>query len=253
MSDTMKMRLCFTVSVSAMFLHNSCSNAFQVPVSRTIQSKIVSSSLSLSDPKDDSFEPLNSPGAAEQEKEAPTSTINERLMAELEQAAEKERIGARSEIGEKLGLNRRSAKSDEERQRSIEEAKNLNGVNPTVALTGGVITLLVAAVLWYGTGRLGEYFALRPVDSDVYFVQRASAVYRNVLVGMASLASGFFGVTGMGILGLGIRTAYGVMTGELDPTPLKKQKSEEFELPNVWNLMTAKKGRRNRKDNNFGL
>mmetsp|Transcript_18306 Transcript_18306/g.27669 ORF Transcript_18306/g.27669 Transcript_18306/m.27669 type:complete len:249 (-) Transcript_18306:171-917(-) len=248
----MKNAWLLTTVLSAIGLHNTFIDAFQTPISR--QSKIAPHSvLLLSDPQNDSFDRLDSTESKDDEKVAATNTINQRLMEELEQAAEKERTGSTSEIGEKLGFNRRSEKSDEERKKSIEEAKNLNGVNPTVAVSGGVITLLVAAGLWFGTSRLGEYFALHPVESDTYFVQRATGVYRNALVGIASLASGFFGVTGIGILGLGVRVAYGVATGELDPTPLQKRKSDDFELPNVWELMTSKKGRRKRNDDNFGL
>jgi hypothetical protein len=68
---------------------------------------------------------------------------------------------------------------------------------------------------------------------------------RNVIIAIVSLASGFFGVTGLGIFLLGVRVAYGVATGELDPMPIKKSKQEEIEMPNVWDLMMNKKpGRR---------
>merc|ERR1740124_129058 len=68
----------------------------------------------------------------------------------------------------------------------------------------------------------------------------------------------------------GVRVAYGVFTGELDPTPIKRNpiagvgKSEDVVMPNVWDLMMNKKptrkgGRQGREgksgdsDNPFGL
>ena len=180
------------------------------------------------------------------EEKAVTGTINERLMAELQEAANKEKYGAKSSFGKKYGLSSfRSQKTEEEIQASIAEARDLNGVNPVVALLGGIFAFAVAGGLWYGTNVLGTFFALHPVETDVYFVQRLAAVFRNLVMGLVSLASGFFGVTGMGIFLLGVRVAVGVAKGELDPTPIKKKKSEELEMPNVWDLMMNKKpGRR---------
>jgi len=183
---------------------------------------------------------------------AATNTINERLMAELQQAADKEKGPRFGGYGEKLGLTGEgNQKTEEERKRSIDEARNLNGINPAVALTGGVVTLIMASVLWFGTGEIGKYFALNPMDSDIYFIQRLTSVFRNVIMGIASLASGFCGVTGLGIFGLGVRVAYGVTVGELDPTPIKRPKRDiEFQLPNAWDLMTKPGRRRNKNEDN---
>ena len=187
---------------------------------------------------------------AEEEGQAAVRTVNERLLAELEEAANQEKSGARSSVGKNLRFDTfRSAKSDEERQAAIEEARDLNGVNPTVTILGSFFAFGIAGGLWLATNFLAEYFAFHPVESDVYFVQRATAVVRNVVIGLVSLASGFFGVTGFGIFLLGIRVAYGVMKGELDPTPMKTPTTskDDFELPNIWDLMMNKKpGRRRR-------
>src|SRR6056300_124528 len=59
---------------------------------------------------------------------AATGSVNERLMSEIQSSVDKEKYGS--------GKNRdlfkefRSEKTEEERQRSIEEARDLNGVNP---------------------------------------------------------------------------------------------------------------------------
>ena len=190
--------------------------------------------------------------------EAVTGTINERLLAELQEAADKEKYGAKSSAGKKLSLTGRPRKTPEEQEAALREARDLNGVNPVVCLCGGVFALAVAGVLWYGTNQLGAFFALNPLETDVYFVQRLASVFRNVVMGLASLASGFFGVTGMGIFLLGVRVAIGVAKGELDPTPIKNKITDELEMPNVWDLMMNKKpnrrgGRGGGNDNPFGL
>jgi len=191
---------------------------------------------------------------------AVVGTINERLQRELQEAAEKEKYGTKSGVGKKLRFSeRRDKRTPEEQEAALAAARDLNGVNPVVALTGGIFAFAVAAGLWYATNQLGAFFALHPLETDVYFVQRLAAVFRNVVMGLASLASGFFGVTGMGIFLLGIRVSYGVTTGELDPTPIKKKKSDQLAMPNVWDLMMNKKpsrrgGRGNGGDDNmFGI
>lgn len=197
------------------------------------------------------------------ETAAATNTVNERLLAELQAAENKEKFGARSSAGRKLGLvdgYGRPRKTDAEIEAAIAEARDLNGVNPVVAILGSFFALGVAAGLWYATGQLGNFFALNPVESETYFVIRSAQVVRNVAMGLISLASGFFGVTGLGIFLLGVRVAYGVITGELDPTPIKQnQKKDKVDLPNIWALMMGKKPNRRGSrgggtDNNpFGL
>lgn len=181
--------------------------------------------------------------------QAVTGTVNERLLAELQQAADKEKFSARSNAGQKLGFAFRSSKTDAERKASIAEARDLNGVNPLVALAGSLIALGGAAGLWLATQYLAAYFALHPVETDVYFVARVAAVFRNVAIGLVSLASGFFGVTGIGILLLAVRVAYGVVTGELDPTPIKSYKKggAELDVGNAWDLMLSKTSKRGRR------
>lgn len=176
---------------------------------------------------------------------AATGSVNERLMSEIQASVDKEKYGS--------GKNRdlfkefRSEKTEEERQRSIEEARDLNGVNPLVCIGGAAFAWACAGALWVFTTYLGALFASHPFESDVYFLQRLTQVFRNVVMGLSSLASGFFGVVGVGIFLLGVRVAYGVMTGELDPTPIKKSKSDEIVMPDVWGLMTGKTNRRGKR------
>jgi Protein of unknown function (DUF3082) len=193
---------------------------------------------------------------------AVTGTVNERLLAELEDARRKEVYGARSSsssLGKKqrkFGLDsfRTQRKTDAEREAAIEDARDLNGISPVTAFVGAGIALGGGILLWTFTNFMAEYFALRPVENitEVYFLQRVTYVYRNIMIGLVSLCAGFFGVTGFGILLLAIRVSYGVIIGELDPTPTTQQlksnvkdKEGAIDFQNVWDLMTNKKpGRR---------
>jgi hypothetical protein len=190
---------------------------------------------------------------------AATSTVNERLLSEIQASVEKEKYGSNANRREYF-KEFRSQRTEEERQRSIEEARDLNGVNPLVCIGGAAFAWACAGALWVFTTYLGVLFTSHPLETDIYFVQRLTQVFRNVVMGLSSLASGFFGVVGIGIFLLGVRVAYGVVTGELDPTPIKKSKSEEIVLPDVWSLMMGKKPNRRGRggmgggdDNPFGL
>jgi hypothetical protein len=181
---------------------------------------------------------------------AATNTINERLLAELQDAEQKERFGPKSALGKKLGSvdgYGRSRKSDAEIKMAIEEARDLNGVNPIVAIGGSFFAFAVAAALWYATNQLGSYFVSHPPATDVYFVIRSAQVFRNVVMGLISLAAGFFGVCGLGIFGMGVRVAYGIFNGELDPTPIvsSSKPKETVNMSKMMDLMMNKKpGRR---------
>eukprot|EP00591_Stephanopyxis_turris_P010477 CAMPEP_0195529456 /NCGR_PEP_ID=MMETSP0794_2-20130614/31991_1 /TAXON_ID=515487 /ORGANISM="Stephanopyxis turris, Strain CCMP 815" /LENGTH=221 /DNA_ID=CAMNT_0040660763 /DNA_START=353 /DNA_END=1018 /DNA_ORIENTATION=- len=199
-----------------------------------------------------------------EQKAAATNTVNERLMAELEREVEFQK-GPNTAIGQKtaetLGGIFKNYKSDEERQQALEEAKDLNGVNPVVAIVASLFSFVFAIGLWWCTAKLGAVFAEHPVVTDVYAVQRLATVFRNVVVGIFTLASGFSGVTGVGLFLLGTRVAYGVARGELDPTPIRKKSlSRGFEFDDgddggqkvgfsdAWDFMMGKKdGKKGRR------
>jgi hypothetical protein len=191
---------------------------------------------------------------------AAIGTVNQRLLAELEAARDLEQNGPRSTVipipkavTTIFGANR---KTDEERRAAIAEARDLNGVNPVTALLGSTVALAGCVAFWQLTDTLAEYFALHPDDpNQFYVVSRIAVVVRNVAIGLSALASGFFGVTGLGILMLGLRVAYGVVTGELDPTP-KVQKNESttatgkdnaIEIVEMWKLMTNQSKKRGQR------
>jgi len=200
---------------------------------------------------------------------AKTNTVNERLIAEAKAAAVSE-LQPRTNFGGRFKGSFRYNKADltdEQREEALAKARDLNGVNPIVTLLGSFFALGAGFLIWNVTQWLGDLFLSHPISADApYAFARAASVVRNLVMGISSLASAFFAVTGLGIFALGVRVSYGVFTGELDPTPIKKStfsklNDEEAVLPNVWDLMMNKKpGRkRGRKDSNnsgdnpFGL
>jgi len=205
---------------------------------RVVAAPIKKSDILVNSGKDDTTSSATTTKAA-------TSTVNERLLSEIQASVEKEKYG--SGKSRQYFKEFQSQKTEEERRRSIEEARDLNGVNPLVCIGGAAFAWACAGALWFATTYLGVLFTSHPLDTDMYFAQRLADVFRSAVMGLVSLASGFFGVVGIGIFLLGIRVAYGVMTGELDPTPIKQPKSEEIVVPDVWGLMMGKNNNRRRK------
>jgi len=199
---------------------------------------------------------------------AKTNTVNTRLAAELEQAMgskgaqfvpaatqDKSEGGtAPSEPGKlfKMLSTDGKGKTEEQRQKRIDEARDLNGVNPAVAAIGSASALAVGFLIWQATISVSTFFAMHPVDTDIYTLQRLSGLFRTVVVGATALASGFFGVCGLGLAGLAVKVAAGIAAGELDPTPIVKKRTgieivrgERAEgdvgVPNILDLMMGKK------------
>lgn len=62
-----------------------------------------------------------------------------------------------------------------------------------------------------------KHLAIDFVDSEIYPIQRAAIVIRNLVIGISTLATGFSAVVCIGLIGLGIAVTIGVLKGELDP------------------------------------
>lgn len=141
---------------------------------------------------------------------AKTNTVNERLLVELQAAADAEK-GSKTAFGEKFkGAFKYSDKSEEERALAIEEARDLNGVNPTITILASFFAFGMAYGFWWLTGFLGALFISHPLSDDApYAFTRIAAVVRNAVIGLSSLASGFSFVSGLGVFLLGVRVAYG--------------------------------------------
>ena len=166
----------------------------------------ITRTLSAAPLKNESIE-INSMKAEESENNASsakTNTVNERLLAELQAASDAER-GPKTAMGQKFRDNfRYSDKTDEEREAALEAARDLNGVNPTVTILASFFAFGMAYGFWVATQFLGELTADAP-----YAFARMASVFRNVVMGLSSLASGFAAVSGLGVFLLGVRVAYG--------------------------------------------
>ena len=83
---------------------------------------------------------LVSSGSNDEETIAPskaaTSTVNERLLSEIQASVEKEKYGGNTKSREYF-KEFQSQKTEEERQRSIDEARDLNGEHSSCELLIG--------------------------------------------------------------------------------------------------------------------
>jgi hypothetical protein len=95
--------------------------------------------------------------------------------------------------------------------------EDLNGINPLIPLLGSAVPFAMAYAGYQLSVYLTANFAVGFLSSDIYPVQRAAIVARNIMVGFSTLATAFSGVIGVGLLALGVVVAAGVMRGELDP------------------------------------
>eukprot|EP01039_Chlorochromonas_danica_P000411 gene411-444_t len=77
--------------------------------------------------------------------------------------------------------------------------EDLSGVNPLSAFFSSAAAAGMSYVGWQVTVYLAAHFAVQFIDSDIYPLQRATVVARNVVVGMSALATGFCGVVGLGL------------------------------------------------------
>ena len=174
-----------------------------------------------------------------------TNTINTRLLAEIEAAARAEG-GPKTKLAAQMNqiFQYNPSKTPEERQKALDEARDLNGIDPVTTLVAGIVACSIAYGIWTATQYVALVFLSHPMSVDApYMFARIASVFRNLVMGILSLASGFFFVTGLGIFLLGVRVDQGVASGELDPT--RKSVEEEVVLPNVWDLMMmGKKPRR---------
>ena len=102
------------------------------------------------------------------------------------------------------------------------QAVDLNGITPTDLLIGASSYLCVALLAWQFTSAAGEYFALREIDTSVYYVARLTSLVRAVVVGMGALGAGITTIAGLGQLALAVHVSMLISQGELDPTAERK-------------------------------
>jgi hypothetical protein len=76
---------------------------------------------------------------------------------------------------------------------------------PIQCISGAVVAGGIAFVLYLLTGTIAHYFATKGVHSDNLTVQRLSAAVRTLIIGMSALGAGIFGLSAVGLFGLGIQ------------------------------------------------
>ena len=114
---------------------------------------------------------------------AAMGTINDKLLAEIEEA--------------KKGFRVEAPQVDER------EDVDISDVNPVQSVLSGVAALATAYVFWLAVGFAAESFAEHPVDSEIYAIQRISTVMRTVVLGLGTLLTGITAFAGVGLLALG--------------------------------------------------
>lgn len=103
--------------------------------------------------------------------------------------------------------------------RETEKAQdhNLNGIQPWAPFLFSVVAAGLSAGGWTVSSYMAEHFAVKFVHSDIYQVQRAAIIGRNLVVGIGTLFTGFSAVIAVGLVMLGVVVTVGVLKGELDP------------------------------------
>lgn len=109
---------------------------------------------------------------------------------------------------------------------------DISGVNPASAFLGAAGAAICSYAAWYMLNSTIRFAVLHPMDEQIYIVQRVTTVIRTALVSLFALASGFSGVTSLGLTLLGLRTSYAAITGEFvksskskpSPKPSKNEK-----------------------------
>eukprot|EP01038_Epipyxis_sp_PR26KG_P008005 gene8005-10848_t len=101
--------------------------------------------------------------------------------------------------------------------RKVQKKDDLNGIDPLTPLSFSIVPVIMSYIGWQMATYFAGHFAIEFVSSDIYPIQRAAIVARNIVVGLFTLASGFSGVIGLGLFLLGLTVGVGVIKGELDP------------------------------------
>lgn len=108
--------------------------------------------------------------------------------------------------------------SDNDSSKSNESAApsyiDISNANPLSAFAGAAGAACISIVAWKLLNATVQFSVSHPVDDQIYVVQRLAVVVRTTLVCLFALGSGISGVTALGLALLGVRTSYGIVTGE---------------------------------------
>lgn len=104
---------------------------------------------------------------------------------------------------------------------NAEDDTDLNGINPIQPLGSAVFAGFISFLFWRITIGLATALNNVHLETEWYPVKRLFSVASTAFVGITALGAGVIGVTALGLLGLAVRVAFGIATGELDPNKQK--------------------------------
>jgi len=171
-------------------------------------------------------------------------------VAEVQEGEEEKQDFTRASVPLSQRLRQRLATTIAEQEKQVEavpteaqkqivqEEVDLNGVDPIACVLGAAPVGALSYGFWTFTQRAAEWFLANPVETDFYPAQRLGFVFQAAVVGLSSLAAGIFGFTGLGILLLGLRVAFGVLTGELDPNDKSRTTGKRSTAETVLDVFT---------------
>merc|ERR1711971_1030614 len=129
----------------------------------------------------------------------------------------------------------------EVQKRIVREEVELNGINPLDCLIGAVPVAGLSYGSWLLTNGVAAWFNEHPVMLDFYPAQRLAVAIELLLVALSALGAGIFGFTALGLFALGLRVAYGVAMGELDPDQEPAGPVKQSTIEKVSDLLARKK------------
>jgi hypothetical protein len=89
--------------------------------------------------------------------------------------------------------------------------------SPVRCLSGAVISGGIASALYSLTAAIAQNFAAKPVHSDNPAVINIAVAVRTLVVGMAALATGIFGLVALGLVALAIQISIQRITKRSTP------------------------------------
>ncbi|MGK7914803.1 MAG: DUF3082 domain-containing protein [Prochloraceae cyanobacterium] len=81
-------------------------------------------------------------------------------------------------------------------------------VTPWSCLVGAVISGSLGSALYFLTSAIAQTFATKPIQSSNPFIINISSAVRTLVVGVAALGTGIFGVVTVGLVALAIQLLF---------------------------------------------
>lgn len=91
---------------------------------------------------------------------------------------------------------------------------DISNANPASTFLGASVAALLSFAAWNMLNNAVHFAVTHPMDDQIYIVQRVTVVIRTALVSLFALASGFSGVTSLGLFLLTLRLSWATITGE---------------------------------------